>query len=65
MELKTRTLRKLHQKYLELLEVRCWREIEKISWTDRVRKEILHRVNGRWKNVQLDAKSRYIKRLLL
>jgi hypothetical protein len=39
------TLRKADQKYLESFEMRCWRRMEKISWTDRVRNEkILHRV---------------------
>jgi hypothetical protein len=39
------TLRKVDQKYLESFEVWCWRRMEKISWTDRVRnEEILHRV---------------------
>jgi hypothetical protein len=39
------TLRKIDQKYLESFEMWCWRRMEKISWTDRVRNaEILHRV---------------------
>jgi hypothetical protein len=38
-------LRKVDQKYLESFEMRCWRRMEKISWTNRVRnEEILHRV---------------------
>jgi hypothetical protein len=41
----TWTLWKLDQKYLESFEMWCWRRMEKISWTDRVRKEeVLHRV---------------------
>jgi hypothetical protein len=39
----TWTLRKIDQKYLESFEM-CWRRMEKISWTDRVRNEVLHRV---------------------
>ena len=39
------TVRKVDQKYLESIEMRCWRNIEKISQTDRVRKEVLHKVN--------------------
>jgi hypothetical protein len=36
------TLRKV---YLESFEMWCWRRMEKISWTDRVRNgEVLHRV---------------------
>jgi hypothetical protein len=38
-------LRKVDQKYLESFEMWCWRRMEKISWTDRVRnEEVLHRV---------------------
>jgi hypothetical protein len=33
------TLRKVNQKYLESFEMWCWRRIEKISWTHRVRNE--------------------------
>jgi hypothetical protein len=35
----TWTLRKMGQKYLESFEIWCWRRMEKISWTDRVRNE--------------------------
>jgi hypothetical protein len=39
------TLRKVDQKYLECFEMWCWRRMEKISWTNRVRnEEMLHRV---------------------
>jgi hypothetical protein len=39
------TLRKADQKYLESFEMWCWRRMEKISWTNRVRnEEVLHRV---------------------
>jgi hypothetical protein len=42
---KTWTLQKVNKKYLESFEVWCWRRIEKIIWTDRVRnEEMLHRV---------------------
>jgi hypothetical protein len=41
----TWTLRKIDQKYLESFEMWCWRRLEKISWTDRVRnEEVLHSV---------------------
>jgi hypothetical protein len=41
----TWTLGKVDQKYLESFEKLCWRRMEKISWTDRVRnEEVLHRV---------------------
>jgi hypothetical protein len=35
----TWTLRKVDQKYLEHFEMWCWRSMEKISWTDRVKNE--------------------------
>ena len=38
------TLRKIDQKYLDSFEMWRWRRMEKISWTDRVRNEVLHRV---------------------
>ena len=42
----TWTLRATDQKYLESFEMWCWRRMEKISWTDRVRnEEVLLRVN--------------------
>jgi hypothetical protein len=41
----TWALRKVDQKYLGSFEMWCWRRMEKISWTDRVRnEEVLHRV---------------------
>jgi hypothetical protein len=40
----TWTLRKIDQKYMESYEICCWRRIEKISWADLVRNEVLHRV---------------------
>jgi len=29
---------------MESFEVWCWRRMEKVSWTDRVRNEVLHNV---------------------
>ena len=41
----TWTLRKIDQKYRRSFEMCCWRRMEKISWTDRVRnEEVLCRV---------------------
>jgi hypothetical protein len=41
----TWTFRKVGQKYPESFEMWCWRRMDKISWTDRVRnEEVLHRV---------------------
>ena len=37
----TVTLRKIDQKYVESFEMWCWRRMEKISWTDRERNEVL------------------------
>ena len=45
MVLKPWTLRAVDQKHLESYEMRCWRRMEKISWTDHVRnEEVLLRV---------------------
>jgi hypothetical protein len=41
----TWTLRKVDRKYLESLEMWCWKRMEKISWTDHVKnEEVLQRV---------------------
>jgi hypothetical protein len=40
----TWTLRAVDQKHLESFEMWYWRRMEKISWTDRVRNEVLLRV---------------------
>jgi len=41
----TWTLRAVDQKHLESFEMWCWRRMEKISWTDRVRyEEVFFRV---------------------
>jgi hypothetical protein len=40
------TLRAADQKYLESVEMWCWRRMEKISWTDHVRNEIEARRRG-------------------
>ena len=42
----TWTLREEDQKCLESYEIWCWRGMEKISWTDRVKTEVLHREKG-------------------
>jgi len=57
----TWTLRPVDQKHLESFEMWCWRRMEKISWTDHVRKEevllrvkeqrnILHEIHKRKAN---------------
>jgi hypothetical protein len=40
----TLTLLAVDQKHLESYEMWCWRRMEKISWTDHVRNEVLLRV---------------------
>jgi len=40
----TGALRAVDQKHLESFETWCWRRMEKISWTDLVRNEVLLRV---------------------
>jgi hypothetical protein len=41
----TWTFQKVKHKYLESFEMWCWRRMDKINWTDRVRnEEVLHRV---------------------
>jgi hypothetical protein len=37
----TWTLRAVDQKQLESFEMLCWRRLEKISWTDHVRNEVV------------------------
>ena len=37
----TWTLRAVDQKHLKSFEMRCWRRMEKISWTEHVRNEEL------------------------
>jgi len=45
MVLKLGTLWEVDQRYLESFEMWCWRNMEKISWTDHVdNKEVLHTV---------------------
>ena len=54
----TWTLRKVDQKYLVSFEMWCWRRMEKISWTDRVRnEEVLRRVKKE-KNIIYTVKRR-------
>ena len=54
----TWTLRKVDQKYLGSFEMWCWRGMEKISWTDRVRnEEMLHRDKGE-RNILYTVKRR-------
>jgi hypothetical protein len=48
----TCTLRNIYQKYLESFEMSCRRRMEKISWTDRVRNEALHKVKAGRNNLQ-------------
>ena len=53
-----RTLRKVDQRYLRSSQM-CWRRMEKISWTDRVRNEVLERVKEE-RNILYTIKRRTI-----
>jgi len=49
----TWTLQKRDQKYLGSFEMRCWRRMAKISWTDSVKNvDVLRRVKEEWNIVQ-------------
>jgi hypothetical protein len=49
----TWTTRKVDQQYLESFETSCWRRMEKISWTRRVRnEEVLQRVKEERNNLK-------------
>jgi hypothetical protein len=37
-------IRKIDQKYLDIFEMWCWRRMEKFSWIDHVRNEVLLRL---------------------
>jgi hypothetical protein len=43
----TWTLREVDQKYLKSFEMWYWRRMEKISWPNCVKDELLERVNGK------------------
>jgi hypothetical protein len=43
MVLKLGVHRQVDQKYLGSFEMCCWRRMEEISWTDRVKYEVFHR----------------------
>jgi hypothetical protein len=53
----TWTLRAVDRKCLESFEMWCWRRMEKISWTDRARNEVLHRVREE-RNIRQTIKRR-------
>jgi hypothetical protein len=54
----TWTLGEVDRTYLESFDMWCWRRMEKISWTDRVRnEEVLHRVKEE-RNIVLTIKRR-------
>jgi hypothetical protein len=52
------TLRKVDQKYLESFEMWCCRRMEKITWTDHVKKEGLRRVNVERNVIQTAGKKK-------
>jgi hypothetical protein len=40
----TWTLRTLDRKYLETFEMRCWRRMEKIKWSEKINNEVFERI---------------------
>jgi len=46
------TLREVDKKYLESFEKWFWKRMDKISWTDRVRKEMIYEVKEESNNVR-------------
>ena len=59
----TWTLRAVDQKHLESSEMWCWRRMEKISWTDHVRNEVLLRVKEQ-RNILRKRKANWIGHIL-
>jgi hypothetical protein len=56
----TWTLRAVDQKHLERFEMWCWRRMEKISWTDRVRnEEVLLRIKDQ-RNILHEIRKRKV-----
>jgi hypothetical protein len=56
------TLRAVDQKHLETFEMWCWRRMEKISWTDLVRNEVILRVKEH-RNILNEMSKRKANRL--
>ena len=54
----TWTLRAAVQKYLESCEMWCWRRMEKVSWTDRVRSEEVLQIVREDRNILHTVKRR-------
>jgi hypothetical protein len=54
----TWTLRNVGQKYLDSFEMWCWRRIEKISQTDRVRNEKVLHIGKEERNIPLSTKQK-------
>jgi len=55
----------MDQKYLQSFEMWCWRRMEKISWTDRVRnEEVLLRVKEQ-RNILHTVKCRKLTGLVI
>ena len=53
----TWTLRKVDQKHVESFEMWCWRRMEKISWIDHIKNEVLHEVKEK-RNILSTVKKR-------
>jgi hypothetical protein len=57
LETETWTFLNVDQKYMKSAEMWCWRRFKKISWTDRVRNEVLQRVKEK-RNILQTVKRR-------
>jgi hypothetical protein len=58
------TLRKVDQKYLESHEMWCWRNTEKIRWTDHVRNEEVLKTVKEKRNILQTMKRRRLPGLV-
>jgi hypothetical protein len=58
------SLRKVDQKYQRCFEIWCWRTMEKISWTDRVRNDVLQTVKDRCILYTIKRKGNWIDHIL-
>jgi hypothetical protein len=57
------TIRAVNQKHLKTFEIWCWRRMEKISWSDRVRnEEVLLRVKKQ-RNILYEISNRKSNRI--
>ena len=53
-------VRNMNFKYLEIFKILCWRKMEEVSWTDRMRNKVLQRAIDE-KNIVQQIKRRKTK----